>query len=126
MIDLEKKCAEQTRRLEGIFPPPPVKGSKLLAPITTWPDIFREAKVTGIIFDDFWYDSIEEGAAYFFRWLGEPRSTVLVVWNDEGPTYIECRKKGDLPASAEETERIIAEVTLLFRKAGFWRNQLTH
>jgi len=90
MIDLEKKRAEQTRRLDGIFPPPPVKGSKLLAPITTWPDIFREAKVTGIIFDDFWYDSIEERAAYFFRWLGEPRSTVLVVWNDEMPNHIEC------------------------------------
>jgi hypothetical protein len=115
-----------TRKLKGVFPPPPVKASELLVPITTWQEIFREAEITGIKFDDFWYDSVEDGVAYFFRWFGEPRSTVLVVWNDERPTHIECRKCGDLPTSAEESERIIAEVVLLFRKAGFWRNDLMH
>ena len=112
--------------LSGIFPPPPVKGSKLIRPITTWPDVFREAKVTGIIVDDFWHDSVEDGVAYFFRWLGEPRATVLAIWNDVMPTHIECRKNGDLPLTLEESERIVAEVTLLFRNAGFWQNHVTH
>ncbi len=115
-----------TEKLEGVFPPPPVEATKLLAPITTWPNMFREAEVTGIIFDEFWYDCVEDGVAYFFSWLGEPRSTVLVVWNDKMPTHIECRKKGDLPATADESEHIIAEVTLLFRNAGFWQNRVTH
>jgi hypothetical protein len=120
-----KKRTNDTK-LEGIFPPPPVKASELLVPITTWPEIFREAEVTGIIFDEFWYNSVEDGVAYFFRWLGEPRSTVLVVWNDKMPTHIECRKRGALPTAADESERIIAEVTLLFRNAGFWHNHLMH
>lgn len=47
--------------------------------------MFREAAITGVEFDLFWYDSVEEGVAYLFSWLGEPRSTVLVVWNDERP-----------------------------------------
>jgi len=114
------------KKMEAAFPPPPVEASELLLPITTWPEIYREAAVTGIIFDEFWYDSVEDGVAYFFRWLGEPRATVLVVWNKESPTHIECRKIGDLPTSAAESERIIADVTQLFRNAGFWRNHLIH
>jgi hypothetical protein len=113
-------------KLEGAFPPPPVEASELLVPITTWPDIFRETEVTGIKFDEFWYDCVEDGVAYFFRWLGEPPSTVLVVWNNKRPTHIECRKNGDLLASANETERIIAEVTHLFRTAGFWHDHVIH
>lgn len=120
-----KKRTNDTK-LEDTFPPPPVKASDLLVPITTWPEIFHEAKVTGIIFDEFWYDSVQDGVAYFFRWLGEPRSTVLVVWDVESPTHIECRKNGDLPASAVVSEGIITEVTQLFRNAGFWRNHLLH
>jgi hypothetical protein len=113
-------------KLEGAFPPPPVKASEFLLPITTWSEMFRETQFTGVEFDEFWYDSVEDGRAYFFRWLGESRSTVLVVWDAERPTHIECRKSGDLLASADEAERIIAEVTLLFRNAGFWRNHVIH
>ena len=40
-------------------------------------------------------DSVEDCNAYFFRWLGDPRSTVLVVWDKKKPTHIECRKSGD-------------------------------
>jgi len=115
-----------TEKKEGGFPPPPVEASELLEPITTWSEMFHEAKFTGVKIDEFWYDSVEDGVAYFFSWLGEPRSTVLVIWDDERPTHIECRKVGDLLASADESERIIAEVTLLFCNAGFWHNHLTH
>ncbi|MCX5822142.1 MAG: hypothetical protein NTY86_01180, partial [Deltaproteobacteria bacterium] len=121
-----KKQTNDTKQLEGAFPPPPVEGSKFLVPITTWPEMFRETTCTGVIFDEFWYDSVEAGVAYFFRWLGEPRATVLVVWNDKMPTHIECRKRGALPTVADESERIIAEVTLLFRNAGFWCNHINH
>lgn len=121
-----KKKTIDTQELKGVFPAPPVEASEFLVPITTWAEILREAEVTGIIFDELWYDSIEDGVAYFFRWLGEPRSIVLVVWNDDRPTHIECWKCGDLPISADESERIIAEVVLLYRKAGFWPNHLIH
>lgn len=121
-----KKRTGDTKKLEGAFPPPPVDGSEFLVPITTWPEMFRETKCTGVIFDEFWYYSVEDGVAYFFRWLGEPRSTVLVVWDDAIPSHIECRKSGDLPASVDESKRIIAEVTLLFRNSGLWRNHVKH
>lgn len=120
-----KKRASDTK-LEGAFPPPPVEASELLVPITTWAEMFRETEFTGVEFDEFWYDSVEDGMAYFFRWMGKPRSAVLVVWDAKRPTHIECRKGGDLLASADEAERIIAEVTLLFRNAGFWRYHLIH
>lgn len=117
-------CTGDAQRLDGRFTRPPVKASKVLVPITTWPAIFQEAKVTGIIFDQFWHDSVEDSVAYLFRWLGEPRSTVLVVWEEDGPTHIEARKSRDLPLSAGELEPIIAEVTMLFRDAGFRPNRL--
>jgi len=106
----------------GDFPTPPFVGSELLVPITSWHEMHRETEVTKVEFDLFWYDSVNDGAAYFFRWLGEPRSTVLVVWNDAGPTHIECRKIGDLLASDTESAPIIAEVTQMFRSAGFGRD----
>ncbi|MBN8454647.1 hypothetical protein, partial [Accumulibacter sp.] len=65
-------CAEATTT----FPPPPVVASEALVPITSWPDMFRETAVTGVEFDLFWYDRVNEGVAYFFSWIGEPRSTV--------------------------------------------------
>lgn len=108
------------------FPPPPVAASELLVPITSWPAMYRETEITGVEFDLFWYDSVEEGAAYFFSWLGEPRSTVLVVWNDQGPTHIECRKVGDLPASPTESLPIDAAVMHVFRSAGFGSQKADH
>ena len=113
-------------KMRGDFPVPPFVGSELLVPITSWPEMHRETEVTNVEFDLFWYDSVEEGAAYFFRWLGEPRSTVLVVWNNDGPTHIECRKVGDLLASDAESASIIAEVTQRFRDARCGRDRMAH
>ena len=101
------------------FPSPPIVASELLTPITSWPEMFREETITGVEFDAFWYESIEQGVAYFFRWLGEPRSTVLVVWDDEGLTHVECRKIGDLVLSTTESMPIIVELGRAFRNAGF-------
>jgi hypothetical protein len=112
--------------LKAAFPPSPVAASELLVPISSWPEMVRETAITGVEFDLFWYDSVEEGVAYFFSWLGEPRSTVLVVWNDKEPTHIECRKVGDLVASNTETLPIVAAVTYMFRSAGFWRDKASH
>jgi len=113
-------------KLDDAFPPPPVKASELLLPITTWSEMFCETQITGVEFGKFWYKSVEAGVAYFFRWLGEPRSTVLIVWDDKIPTHVECRKGGGLLASADESEPIIAEVTQLFLNAGFWRDHVKH
>lgn len=81
--------------------------------------MFREETTTGVEFDAFWHESVEQGVAYFFRWLGEPRSTVLVVWDKEGLTHVECRKTGDLYLSTAESMPIIAELGRAFRSAGF-------
>jgi hypothetical protein len=51
---------------KAAFPPSPVAGSELLVPITSWPEMFCETAITGVEFDLFWYDSVEEGVAYFF------------------------------------------------------------
>jgi len=118
--------AETDKDTTGIFPSPPVRGGELLVPITSWPKMHRETQTTKVEFDLFWYDSVTDGVAYFFRWLGEPRSTVLVVWNDEGPTHIECRKIGDVLVSAQESASITAEVTAAFRAAGYWRHLAGH
>jgi len=113
-------------RPETPFPPPPVAAIDQLAPITSWSEMFRETGITKVEFDLFWYDSVKEGVAYFFRWSGEPRATVLVVWNDAGPTHIECRKTGDVLLSPAESEPIVAAITQLFRNAGFWRESANH
>ncbi len=110
----------------GIFPPPPIHGGELLVPITSWPEMHHETGITKVEFDLFWYEGVTDGGAYFFRWLGEPRSTVLVVWNDVGPTHIECRKIGDVLLSGEESANITAEVTSAFRAAGYWRDMADH
>jgi hypothetical protein len=88
--------------------------------------MLRERAVTSVEFDLFWYKAVENGVAYFFSWLGEPRSTVLVVWNDEKPTHIECRKVSDLEMSETETPPILTEITQMFRGAGFWRGETSH
>lgn len=111
---------------DGIFPPSPVCRSELLVPITSWSEMYRETEITKVTFDLFWYDSVNDGVAYFFRWLGEPRSTVMVVWDNKGPTLIECRKVGDMLVSDEELATITAEVTSAFRAAGFWRKVASH
>lgn len=86
----------------------------------------EETKATKFEFDLFWYDSVTDGVAYFFRWLGEPRSTVLVMWNAVGPTHIECRAVGDVLMSPHDSAGITAEVTAAFRAAGYWQHMAEH
>jgi hypothetical protein len=88
--------------------------------------MLRETEITKVEFDVFWFDSVKDGVAYFFRWLGEPRSTILVVWNNDGPTHIEYRKVGDLIGSEAESMPMIAEITHMFRSAGLGRNKTDH
>lgn len=111
---------------EVAFPPSPILASDLLTPIISWSEMLRETEITGVEFDLFWYESVEEGAAYFFRWLGNPRSTVLVVWEDDGPTHIEARSVGDQLVSPAESEPIVAEIMRLFYEAGYRPDSIKH
>jgi hypothetical protein len=113
-------------KLDVIFPPPPIEATEFLQPITSWEEMFSEMRVTGVDFDSFWDESIEEGVAYFFRWTGEPRATVLVVWDDQKPTHIECRTYGDDLLTDSLAAEIVEEVVTQFYKAGFWRNESRH
>lgn len=110
----------------GNFPQPPIQGSELLIPITSWESMYAETQVTGVEFEQFWFDSVEEGVAYFFSWLGDPRATALIVWTDDGPTHIECRTFGDQEVSSDESRAIVATVIVQFRKAGYWPYLVTH
>jgi hypothetical protein len=110
----------------GTFPPPPTQGSAVLVPITAWADMHRETDLTKVEFELFWYEKVNEGVAYFFQWLAEPRSTVLVVWNDDGPTHVECRTIGDTLLSDEASAPILAEMTSAFRQAGYGRRMDDH
>jgi hypothetical protein len=116
----------KTDKVNVIFPPPPVEATDFLSPITSWEDMFSEMRITGVDFDSFWDESVEEGVAYFFRWMGEPRATVLVVWDDEKPTHIECRTNGDVLLTDGLASEIEEEVVAQFNKAGFWRNEVRH
>ena len=124
MGDVPKNVAADIK--DGDFPPPPIAASGLLVPIRTWLEMVRETEITKVEFDAFWFESVKDRVAYFFRWLGEPRSTILVVWNDDGPTHIECRKVGDLLATEAESMPMIAEIAHMFRSAGFGRDKIDH
>ena len=88
--------------------------------------MYAETQITNVEFEQFWFDSVEEGVAYFFRWLGDTRATVLIVWTDDGPTHIECRTFGDQEVADDESRVVIAAVVFQFRKAGYWPDLGTH
>ena len=55
-----------------------------------------EARVTGVEFDAFWDACVFDEVACFFRWFGCVRATVLVVFDEHGPTFIEVRQAHDV------------------------------
>lgn len=111
---------------EAPFPSPPIETTAQLVPIRSWSEMHREVTDMAVEFDLFWYESVTEGIAYFFRCLSDPRCTVLVVWDNTGPTHVECRKRGDILASEDEFAPIRAEVVAAFRTVNHWRKQVTH
>src|ERR1043166_6760388 len=102
-----------------LFPPSPVPGSGLLVPIISWPRLFDEILVTGVELDAFWCQSILDRVAYFFQWVGEPRCTVLAVWNGSELTHVECRACGDRLLSGSEALDIERQMVRAFRDVGF-------
>ena len=82
--------------------------------------MFCESKITGVEFDQFWYESVLDGVCYFFRWLGKRRATVLVIFDESAPSYMECRSLGDTLIPRDEAELILVEVMGLFQMHGYW------
>lgn len=112
--------------IEAPFPPSPIEPTEHLFPITSWYEMHQEVTEMAVEFDLFWYESVAEGVTYFFRWLVEPRCTVLVVWDSAGPTHVECRKRGDILVSEDESAPIVAAAVSAFRTAGNWSTRATH
>lgn len=81
--------------------------------------MWEEIPVTGVEFDAHWLDLVESRVAYFFRWTGTPRATVLVVWSDDEIRYVECRGQGDRKLCSTESLEIVVELHRLFVEAGF-------
>jgi hypothetical protein len=100
---------------DGSFPAPPVSESRLLVPIPSWQEMYDECKTTGVEYEEFWDESVGAEVAYFFRWMGEPRSTVLVVWDGFGVLHVESRTNRDMPVSVEEGRLIEQEVRAVFK-----------
>jgi hypothetical protein len=101
------------------WPPPPIPGSARLMPIDSWAAMWEEARATGVELDAYWLDNVEAGVAYYFRWMGEPRATVLVIWGGAEVLHVECRGTGDRKLPASESLEIQEEVQRLFAEEGF-------
>jgi hypothetical protein len=86
----------------------------VLQPIRSWPDLVTETRVTGIEFDAFWDACVCDEVAYFFRWFGSVRATVLVVFEPDGPIFIEVRRAPDVEVKGRDAEPVIREVLRLF------------
>lgn len=80
--------------------------------------MYAEMQITGVEFEQFWFESVEDGVAYFFRWLVNLRATILIVWTDDGPTHIECRTLGDQEVADDESRGVISTVVMQFRDVG--------
>lgn len=93
----------------------------MLVPITTWLEMHHEANATQVEFEYFWYEHLYCDVVYFFRWLGDVRATVLVVWDCNGPTYIECRKRSDALMDDQESAPIVDHVIRAFWTSGLIR-----
>lgn len=110
--------------LGGKFPPSPVVATSRLTPITTWVQTHEETKATNVEFDALWYDHVNCGVASFFRWTGDVRATVLVVWDDNEPILIECRKRPDELMGEVESASAVEAVMAAIRHAGLFRSVL--
>jgi hypothetical protein len=101
------------------WPPSPIQGTELLVPITSWEMMLDETKITGVEFDGFWLDNVESGVAYFFRWLGEPRATVLAIWDGKDLKHLECRGVGDTELERPDSADVVQSAYAQFSRAGF-------
>lgn len=101
------------------FPLPPIIGNTQLVPIRSWYEMYLETLVTGVEFDNFWFESVADEVAYFFRWPGNPRSTILTIWSGEKLVFIECRTLSDVLVEGEALEPIQSMVIKAFQQAGY-------
>ena len=101
------------------IPPSPIVGTRRLVPITSWSALTHECKITGVVIDLFWCESLVEGVCYFFRWVGKRRATVLTVFSDGVLDFVECRTTGDRLIPACDAMDIIYEVSACFMRSGF-------
>lgn len=122
MILASKPTSPAELDLTGVFPPPPIEGDRTLVPIGNWLQMYHEAIATQVEFEYFWFEQVCCEVAYFFSWFSsDVRATVLVVWDCDGPTYIECRKLPDTLVDDHERALIVNHVVHAFWAAGLIR-----
>ena len=102
-----------------IFPAWALDRTDDLVSIASWRDLHAETEVTGVEIDQFWCESIDDGVAYFFKWLGEPRATVLAVAGEQSLTFVECRQSWDKPVGQLAATEVVSTVVKAFGRAGF-------
>lgn len=95
MTDIENAINQFPDTADNPFPQPPFAKTELLRPICAWSDMVDEMVITGVDFDEHWYSCVMEGVAYFYRWHGSMRATVLVVFNTYAIVYVEARQFDD-------------------------------
>jgi hypothetical protein len=91
------------RALALPFPPPPIKGTSFLIPISSFDDLVNAHQEMRIPLDNFWMRSVLSptwGTAYFFKWSGEVRALVLAVSRSNDLTRVAaqdcCRANSSL------------------------------
>ena len=105
------------RAISGTFSLPRLEPSATLQPIGTWEGMCRELSVTGVEFDDFWFESARRGIACFFGWTGAVRATGLIVIDNKRILHLEARGVGDWRLASPEVDPIALEVWRMFWNA---------
>jgi hypothetical protein len=108
------------RALSKSFPVPPIQGTDLLIPIASAEDLLREHKEMEIVFDNCWMSGvISWNTAYFFRWSGEIPAVVLVIFERNRLTHIECLTRGGSPVPTPQRSTILSSVVQSFEDEGY-------
>jgi hypothetical protein len=111
VTNIENGINQYADTADNPFPSPPFAQTELLSPICAWSDMVDEMLATGIDFDEHWYSCVMDQVAYFYRWNGSMRATVLVVFNTEAIVYIEARRFDDQLVPEGERLLIVDEIS---------------
>ncbi len=111
MTAIDNSINQYADTADNPFPPQPFAQTGLLIPICSWSDMAQEMLVTGIEFDEHWYSCVMEEVAYFYKWHGKVRATVLVVFNTDAIVYVEARQFDDQLVPEIEHLLIVNEIS---------------
>jgi len=100
------------------FPPSPLPTHSLMQPLSSAFAIAEDAEEMSFTFESWWVERVYEGVAYFFRWTGNTRATVLLVIDRDRVTHVECQGCGGTKIEGSEFQPIGRVLQELCHQAG--------